>query len=134
MDYTIQTITDTIGLIRLYWKNKFPSDNLYAVRLFQKYNEISVRNQNPFTYLLKLYEQFPDAPDILMWLGQEYQKDHEYLKALQMFSKLIELYPNIDHYKKEFNSCKVFMESNSMPDTQETLDWLQNRLIEIWKP
>ena len=40
MEYDIKTMPNDIGLIRLYWKEKFPNDDLYAVRLYKKYNEL----------------------------------------------------------------------------------------------
>lgn len=133
MIFTLKTANHPVSLIRLYWKEKFPDDNLYAIRLYDKYIQLKARNQNPFPFLLEGLEKYPDAPDILQWTALEYERENEYLKALQTFTKLIELYPAVDHYRKEIEICKAWLESESMSETQETLDWLRQRMIEIWK-
>jgi len=132
MEYDIKTMPNDIGLIRLYWKEKFPNDNLYAVRLYKKYNDIRARNSNPRPFLLEMNAKYPDAPDVLDWLALEYKKDHEYLKALQTFNKLIELYPAVDHYKKQIEACKMWIEADSMPESEETLEWIRIRIQDIW--
>jgi len=116
-----------------YWKKKVPNDIMFSVKILKKYNEISARNENPFPYLLELYEKYPDAPDIMGWLASEYQREHEYLKALQIYAKLIELNPNVIHFRKCMESCKAWIEADSMPETEETLEWLRQKMIEIWK-
>jgi len=133
MEYDIKTMPNDIGLIRLYWKEKFPNDDLYAVRLYKKYNDIRARGSNPLPFLLEMNARYPDAPDVLDWLALEYKKDGEYLKALQTFVKLIELYPAVDHYRKQIEVCKAWLEADSMPESEETLQWLKARLQEIWR-
>jgi len=117
-----------------YWEKKVPNDPLFAVKLIHKYNELCARKiEGVLPFLLEMNAKYPDAPDLLRWMGLEYQREHEYLKALQTFVKLIELYPDMEHYKKEFEACRAFLLSDSMPGNEETLQWLKKRLQEIWE-
>jgi len=115
-----------------YWKKKVPNDTMFFIKLFRKYNDILQRSENPIPYLLEIYEKFPDSADIMRWLALEYQSDREYLKALQIFMKLIELNPNVNLFKKEMAVCNAWIEAESMPQNEEMLQWLKKRLQEIW--
>ncbi len=119
--------------ILAYWEKIFPDDLSYSLKLYDKYLFLKERNQNPLPFLLEMNAKYPDAPDILRWLALEYQENNEFLKALQIFTKLIELNPDLEHYKKDFEACRAFVEFRSMSETDESLKWLGKRIQEIWK-
>jgi len=116
-----------------YWEANHSEGKWFAIKVMDRHTSLLEKGDSLFPFLLEMKAKYPDAPDILHWLAEAYEKDDDYLKALQIYSKLIELYPAVEHYRKDIESCKAYIEADSMPESEETLQWLRNKINEIWK-
>jgi len=119
-------------LVKNYWGYKHPKKASHYLTIMEKYSDYEFKGLDPTSYLLELLNEYPDAPDILNFLAQTYHENEEHITAIKYYMKLTELYPFVSDYQRRVEACRAYIEADSMPESEETLEWLKKRLQEIW--
>jgi len=120
-----------------YWAWKCPEKKETEIVIRKQYIKYKECDADPLPFLLSLVEEFPDAPDLLRYIAQSYFQNYEYISAIKYYIKLFELYPFVKDYREEIEVCRTFIDYGSMPETDESDEWLIKKLKEIdekyWK-
>jgi len=117
----------TLYLCKNYWESKGKKGFNYIID--KEIINIHDKGLSPLPYLLDLFKQYPDAPDIMSLLVTYLYNNDEELLAYKVSCKLVSLYPH-EEYLNE-NKLRGIMVKWELATEPETVEECINEL-EIW--
>jgi len=116
---------------KTYWA-KINLPEYTGISVFKEYRKYRDNNESPVPFLIEMNERFPDAPDILWWLGIVWKSLNETVEYRNILIKLTSMYPDIKLYSRAFEEYTTYLAYINMPACKETEDWYNAKMDEIW--
>jgi len=106
-------LKDSQTVIDLYWENK--SKPFYQYTILKELSELRSKDDADTRYLIKILENYPDSPGVLMMLADNFHTSHEYFAAYIVSKLLVFMYPEVTDFVKKNELIKILMNFQCTP-------------------
>jgi hypothetical protein len=100
--------TDSQVVIDEYWERKGKPSFQYTI--LKKLGELRSKGEEDIRYLIEVFEQYPDAPGVLILLVSHLDLSHDYYTAYIVSKLLVSMYPGVTDFVKKSELIKILLD------------------------
>jgi len=109
-------LKDSQTVIDLYWEKK--GKPLYQYTILKEIGELRSKGEADTLYLIKILENYPDSPGVLMMLADHFHISHDYFTAYIVSKLLVFMYPEVTDFTKKNELMKILMNFQCSPGAE----------------
>jgi len=100
--------TDSQVVIDEYWERKgMPS---FQYTILKKLGELRGKGDEEMRYLIEIFEQYQDAPGVLILLVNDLHLSHDYYTAYIVSKLLVSMHPGVTDFVKKSELIKILLD------------------------
>jgi len=106
-----KNLTDDVvaqNVIDKYWERQ--GKPLFQYTILKETGELKTKGDEAVSYLLKIFEQYPDSPGILMLLVNHFYLKHDHHTAYIVAKILTFMYPDVGQFAKNSELMKILLD------------------------
>jgi len=105
--------TDSQTVIDLYWEQK--GKPFYQYTILKELTKHKIIGDSETSYLIKLFEHYPDSPGVLIMLADHFQVSGNLFAAYVVSKLLLFMYPDVTDFIKKNELIKIIMDFQFSP-------------------